>query len=45
MASSKIVSQFGPRLEWHEAKSILARLNPWNQPNPEEKTLRGLFFF
>jgi sugar/nucleoside kinase (ribokinase family) len=28
MASSKIVSQFGPRLEWHEAKSILARLNP-----------------
>lgn len=28
MASSKIVSQFGPRLEWHEAKDILARLNP-----------------
>lgn len=28
MASSKIVSQFGPRLLWHEAKDILARLNP-----------------
>ncbi len=28
MASSKIVSQFGPRLKWHEAKEILARLNP-----------------
>jgi sugar/nucleoside kinase (ribokinase family) len=28
MASSKIVSQFGPRLKWHEAKDILARLNP-----------------
>lgn len=28
MASSKIVSQFGPRLQWHEAKDILARLNP-----------------
>jgi sugar/nucleoside kinase (ribokinase family) len=28
MASSKIVSQFGPRLQWHEAKEILARLNP-----------------
>ncbi|WP_194777880.1 adenosine kinase [Pararhodonellum marinum] len=28
MASSKIVSQFGPRLIWHEAKEILARLNP-----------------
>lgn len=27
MASSKIVSQFGPRLQWHEAKDILARLN------------------
>lgn len=28
MASSKIVSQFGPRLQWHEAKEILTRLNP-----------------
>lgn len=28
MASSKIVSQFGPRLKWHEAKEILSRLNP-----------------
>lgn len=28
MASSKIVSQFGPRLEWHQAKDILSRLNP-----------------
>lgn len=28
MASSKIVSQFGPRLQWHEAKDILAKLNP-----------------
>ena len=28
MASSRIVSQFGPRLEWHEAKEILGRLNP-----------------
>jgi len=28
MASSKIVSQFGPRLQWHEAKEILGRLNP-----------------
>ncbi|MHA7131248.1 adenosine kinase [Algoriphagus namhaensis] len=28
MASSKIVSQFGPRLAWHEAKDILTRLNP-----------------
>jgi sugar/nucleoside kinase (ribokinase family) len=28
MASSKIVSQFGPRLQWHEVKGILARLNP-----------------
>lgn len=27
MASSKIVSQFGPRLKWHEAKEILGRLN------------------
>ncbi|MGY6560175.1 MAG: adenosine kinase [Nitritalea sp.] len=28
MASSKIVSQFGPRLKWHEAKEILGRLHP-----------------
>lgn len=28
MASSKIVSQFGPRLKWHEAREILARLHP-----------------
>lgn len=28
MASSQIVSQFGPRLQWHQAKDILARLNP-----------------
>ncbi|UJP66612.1 adenosine kinase [Mongoliitalea daihaiensis] len=28
MASSRIVSQFGPRLKWHEAKEILTRLNP-----------------
>ncbi len=28
MASSQIVGQFGPRLEWHEAKKILARLHP-----------------
>jgi hypothetical protein len=30
MASSRIVSQFGPRLKWHEAKEILTRLKPWN---------------
>ncbi|MFD2200583.1 adenosine kinase [Shivajiella indica] len=28
MASSRIVSQFGPRLKWHEAKEILGRLTP-----------------
>jgi sugar/nucleoside kinase (ribokinase family) len=28
MASSKIVSQFGPRLKWHQAKEILNKLNP-----------------
>ena len=28
MASSQIVSQFGPRLKWHQAKEILGRLNP-----------------
>jgi sugar/nucleoside kinase (ribokinase family) len=28
MASSRIVSQFGPRLKWHEAKEILLRLQP-----------------
>jgi sugar/nucleoside kinase (ribokinase family) len=28
MASSRIVSQFGPRLKWHEAKEILLKLNP-----------------
>lgn len=28
MASSRIVSQFGPRLKWHEAKEILTKLNP-----------------
>lgn len=28
MASSKIVSQFGPRLKWHEAKELLGRLHP-----------------
>ncbi|MCC5937840.1 MAG: adenosine kinase [Lunatimonas sp.] len=28
MASSKVVSQFGPRLKWHEAKEILGRLLP-----------------
>lgn len=28
MASSKIVSQFGPRLKWHQAKEILGRLHP-----------------
>jgi sugar/nucleoside kinase (ribokinase family) len=28
MASSQIVSQFGPRLKWHEAKEILTRLHP-----------------
>lgn len=28
MASSKIVSQFGPRLKWHEAKEILGRMRP-----------------
>lgn len=28
MASSKIVSQFGPRLKWHEAKEILGKLHP-----------------
>jgi len=28
MASSKIVSQFGPRLKWHEAKDLLAKLDP-----------------
>ncbi|AKP50714.1 adenosine kinase [Cyclobacterium amurskyense] len=28
MASSKIVSQFGPRLSWEEAKAVLSRLQP-----------------
>jgi sugar/nucleoside kinase (ribokinase family) len=28
MASSKIVSQLGPRLQWHQAKEILGRLTP-----------------
>ena len=28
LASSKVVSQFGPRLEWHQAKDILNHLNP-----------------
>jgi sugar/nucleoside kinase (ribokinase family) len=28
MASSRIVSQFGPRLKWHEAKEVLSRLRP-----------------
>lgn len=28
MASSRIVSQFGPRLKWHEAKEVLAMLKP-----------------
>ncbi|GEO21575.1 adenosine kinase [Cyclobacterium qasimii] len=28
MASSKIVSQFGPRLTWEEAKDVLKRLQP-----------------
>lgn len=27
LASSKIVSQFGPRLKWHEAKEILSELH------------------
>jgi sugar/nucleoside kinase (ribokinase family) len=26
MASSKVVSQFGPRLKWHEVKDVLGRL-------------------
>ncbi|MEQ8925780.1 MAG: adenosine kinase [Fulvivirga sp.] len=28
LASSKIVSKFGPRLEWHEAKEVMKHLNP-----------------
>lgn len=28
MASSEIVSQFGPRLTWEEAKAVLSRLQP-----------------
>ncbi|MBD8488275.1 adenosine kinase [Echinicola sp. CAU 1574] len=28
LASSRIVSQFGPRLEWHEAKEVLEKLKP-----------------
>lgn len=28
LASSRIVSQFGPRLAWHEAKEVLERLKP-----------------
>ena len=28
MASSKIVSQFGPRLTWEEAKAVLSKLQP-----------------
>ncbi|GAB3008281.1 adenosine kinase [Cyclobacterium sediminis] len=28
MASSKVVSQFGPRLTWEEAKAVLERLQP-----------------
>ena len=28
LASSIVVSQFGPRLEWHQAKDILNHLNP-----------------
>ena len=27
LASSKVVTQFGPRLEWHQAKEILNKLN------------------
>lgn len=27
LASSKVVTKFGPRLEWHEAKDILAKLS------------------
>ncbi|MCB9360023.1 MAG: adenosine kinase [Flavobacteriales bacterium] len=27
LASSKVVTQFGPRLEWHQAKEILNQLN------------------
>lgn len=27
LASSKVVTQFGPRLEWHQAKDILNKLN------------------
>ena len=26
LASSKVVSQFGPRLQWHQAKEILNQL-------------------
>jgi sugar/nucleoside kinase (ribokinase family) len=28
LASSRIVSKFGPRLEWHEAKELFKQLNP-----------------
>ncbi|QSE97947.1 adenosine kinase [Fulvivirga lutea] len=28
LASSKVVSKFGPRLEWHEAKEVFKHLNP-----------------
>ena len=28
LASSKVVSQFGPRLEWHQAQDILHQLHP-----------------
>jgi hypothetical protein len=34
MASSRIVSQFGPRLKWQEAKEILERLKPWSPHLP-----------
>ncbi len=28
LASSKVVSKFGPRLEWHEAKEVIKSLHP-----------------
>jgi len=29
LASSKVVTQFGPRLEWHQSKDILAKLHQY----------------
>jgi hypothetical protein len=44
MASSRIVSQFGPRLKWHEAKEILTKLIPWFTSKRGWKYAMTVFF-